>query len=113
MPSTVKFAFVPGTEDVKPNDWLVSRTFEVTVNVPVVPVVPDSRDKLEVPSLLVTIDAVTPRLAELIALISPRERVGAGAGAGVNGVGRNIARRLGSDDDVLRRAVAHLDGDGA
>jgi hypothetical protein len=71
MPSTVKFAFVPGTEDVKPNDWLVSRTFEVTVNVPVVPVVPDSRDKLEVPSLLVTIDAVTPRLAELIALISP------------------------------------------
>ena len=49
--------------------------FEVTVSDPLVPGVSDSRDRLEVvPSLPVTIEAVTPILAPLMASISP-ERV--------------------------------------
>src|SRR5580692_7559683 len=45
--------------------------FEVTVNVPAVPGVPDSSDKLDVPLLLVTTDAVTPIAAVLIAAARP------------------------------------------
>ena len=82
---------------------------EATVSVPALPGVPDTSERLDDPSLLVTTEAVTPRFA-VDGAGQPGKRVD--PAAGIKSVGRRRNWR-GADYDVFCCAITHLDGDRA